>query len=78
MSIFVLTYDRGARELIGVQTFGSSERDRATAVRLEMELSAYAADADLEVVTLEADSLDDLRRTHRAYFEDVAAELVAG
>ena len=65
MSLFLLEYDRPAGELIRLTEFPDSERDRAYAERNRLEL---AKEPHIEVVVLEADSLETIKKTHRRYF----------
>ncbi len=74
MNLFLLTYDRKRRSVLDLQTFGAGEFERANRALLQAEL---AAGADTEVVLLEADSKDQLRKTHRRYFDDSGARLIA-
>jgi len=74
--IFLIEYDRTLGQIITFKTFGDPERQVAEESRLEIELGLNRQRVDREVVILEADSEEALRRTHRRYFEDLA-ELVA-
>ncbi|HZH32366.1 MAG TPA: hypothetical protein VEY11_16495 [Pyrinomonadaceae bacterium] len=73
--IFLIEYDRDRGELVTFNTFDDSERDNAEDARLEMELELGRLGTHHEVVILEADTEEALRRTHRRYFESLS-ELV--
>lgn len=65
MRLFLLTYDRRRGQLLGIDEFEPGEYVRANTALLAKEL----AHPDLEVVLLEAVSQDQLRLSHRRYFE---------
>jgi hypothetical protein len=65
MKLFLLTYDRKKGELLGIETFEPGEYEDANRAMLAKE----RAHPHLEVVLLEAASEDQLRLTHRRYFE---------
>ncbi len=67
MRAFLVEYDRRDRRLVRVEDYGE-DRERASQARLAAELAAMAAHLDREIVTLESESLDVLRRTHGSYF----------
>ena len=71
MRLFLLTYDRRRRRLLSRLEFEPGEYERANQAMLQAELDH----PDLEVVLLEAASIDDLKRTHRRYFEDLTGFL---
>jgi hypothetical protein len=75
MMLFLIEYDRSRGQIITFETFRDSERRKAEDSRLEMELALNHLGIEREVVILEADTEEALRRTHRRYFEDLA-ELV--
>jgi hypothetical protein len=64
MSIFLLVYDRHAGRLLQITSFEDSVRFEAVAARRRSEVQHRGK----EVVLLEADSEDDLRKTHGRYF----------
>jgi len=70
--IFLIEYDRARGNLVSLQRYDESERERAENARLEMELELNRLDVEREVVLLEAETEEALRRTHRRYFEDLA------
>ena len=65
MKLFLITYDRKRGQLLGIDEFGPGEYVRANEALLAKE-RAYP---DLEVVLLQGASEDQLRLTHRRYFE---------
>lgn len=73
--LFLIEYDRNIGQIVTFKTFADSERQKAEDTRLEMELGLNRLGVEREVVLLDAATEDDLRRTHRRYFEDLA-ELV--
>lgn len=68
MKLFLITYDRKLGRLLGIDEFEPGEYVRANHALLAQE----RAHPDLEVVLLEGASEDQLRLTHRRYFEDVS------
>jgi hypothetical protein len=73
--IFLIEYDRNRGRIITFREFDDSQRKKADDSRLEMELDLNRRGIQHEVVILEAETEEALRRTHRRYFEDLA-ELV--
>ena len=73
--LFLIEYDRNRGQIVTFKTFDDSERQNAEDSRLEMELELNRLGIEREVVILQADTEEALRRTHRRYFEDLA-ELV--
>lgn len=69
--IFLIEYDRAMGTLIQLQPFAFSEAVRATEARVALELDRMKANLDREIVILEAESEEQLRRTHRRYFEQI-------
>lgn len=69
--IFLIEYDRARGDLVRLETFPDSERRRADNARLEMEIGLNRDEVEREVVILEAESEEALRRTHRRYFESL-------
>ena len=67
MNLYLLTYDRKLGRLLSIDKFAPGEYEHANRAMLAKE----RAHPDLEVVLLEAASEDQLRLTHRRYFEDV-------
>jgi hypothetical protein len=73
--LFLIEYDRDRGRIVTFKDFDDTERHKAEDTRLEMEFELNRNGIEHEVVILEADSEEALRRTHRRYFEDLA-ELV--
>ena len=69
--IFLIEYDRPAGKVLRLDAFEDSERSRAEDFRLELELTLKRDGVDHEVVLLQAETEDAVRRTHRRYFETV-------
>jgi hypothetical protein len=69
--IFLIQYDRSLGQIVTFKTFSDAERHVADDARLEMEIRLNRNEIDHEVVLLEADSEEALRRTHRRYFENL-------
>jgi hypothetical protein len=72
MMLFLIDYDRSRGQIVTIETFDNSERQRAEDARLEKELALNRQGIEREVVLLEAETEEALRRTHRRYFEDLA------
>lgn len=68
MKYYVLTYDRRAGGARIRKIYSSAHRADAMRKRFALEASEGAANADLEVVVLGAESEDMLRKTHGRYF----------
>ncbi len=67
--IFLIVYDRRQGTLKSIKPFGDSERLAAEDEKLEIELDYLQRRIDREVVLIEAEDEQALRRTHRRYFE---------
>ncbi len=74
--LFLIEYERPVGKIISFRKFYAAERSAAETARLEMELELNRQEVEHEVVLLEAETEEALRRTHRRYFEDLT-ELVA-
>jgi hypothetical protein len=70
--LFLLEYDRGSGSLINLKRFEDSERRSAENARLEIELELNRRGVEREIVLLEAETEEALRRTHRRYFENLS------
>jgi hypothetical protein len=70
--LFLIEYDRSRGLLSTFRSFDDIARREADDARLELELSLSRRGIEREVVLLEAATEDDLRRTHRRYFENLA------
>lgn len=69
--VFLIEYDRKKGEILKLQSYPETERLTAQNDRLDLELSLIRDDLDYEVVLLEANTENDLRQTHRRYFESL-------
>lgn len=69
--IFLIEYDRSRGEIVTFSAFPDSERSVVEDLRLELEIRLNHDEVDREVVILEAESEEALRRTHRRYFENL-------
>jgi hypothetical protein len=67
--IFLVRYNRREGQLVSLDAFTDQERATAEKRRLELELTLNRAGIHDEIVLLEASTEDDVRRTHRRYFE---------
>ena len=70
--IFLIEYDRARGEIVTLKAFSDSEKRAADEARLEIEIGLNRDEVDREVVILEAESEEALRRTHRRYFETLS------
>jgi len=70
--LFLIEYNREQGQLVTIKSFADSERKKAEKMRLQLELELNLKDIENEVVLLEAETEQALRRTHRRYFEDLA------
>jgi hypothetical protein len=66
--IFLLEYDRKKGKLVSFKTFENCEREEAQDARLDLELRLFRFGIEREVVILEAESEELIRRTHARYF----------
>jgi hypothetical protein len=71
--LFLIHYDRSQGKIVSLREFPDGDRNRASDERLVLELELGPTLTTQEVVIMEADSEEALRRTHRRFFEDVAA-----
>lgn len=69
--IFLIQYDRRKGHLISMDSFRDSERKNAQDALLALERRLNKNGDNTEVVLLEAQSEDLIRKTHRRYFEDL-------
>lgn len=67
--IYLIQYDRSLGRLVRLEAFPSESAGRAEEVRLCVELDLLSRKVAHEVVLLEATNEDELRKTHRRYFE---------
>ena len=69
--LFLIEYDRNHGRIVTFREFDDSERLKAEDARLEMELQLNRTATEREVVLLEANTEEALRRTHRRYCESL-------
>jgi hypothetical protein len=69
--IVLVHYARRKGHLVSLQWFRDDQRDLAENARLALELSLEDRNNDSEVVLLDAENEEALRRTHRRYFETI-------
>lgn len=74
--VFLIEYDRGEGRLVRIEPFSNSDRKRAEETRLNLELELNRKGIQREVVLLEAATEEDVRRTHRRYFETLTELIV--
>ena len=67
MSSFVVEYNRKTRDWFVTSYPGTNGRKRAMAHRFELERRRPTT--DWEIVSLNSDSIDTIRKTHSRYFE---------
>ena len=69
--IFLISFDRAGQRILQLKRFSDAERKEAERLRLNLEIEANRKKLDHEIVLLDAHSEEDIRRTHRRYFETV-------
>ena len=69
--IFLIEYDRSCGKLIQLESFADGDATHARTRRLQLELERMNSSVEHEIVILEAASEDQLRKTHRRYFEEL-------
>jgi len=70
--IFLIEYDRPAGRLVNLKPFDDVQQLEAERLRLEIELDLNRRGIAHEVVLLQAQSEEVLRRTQRRYFESLS------
>lgn len=75
--IFLIEYDRSRQRLWSIREFAHGALEQASRARFKIEAELLQSGTEREVVILEAESLEELKRTHRRYFSELA-ELTAG
>lgn len=66
--IFLVHYDRAQGALLSLQEFADCDRAVAATAKLDLEISLLGLNGTNEVVLLQAESMDDLLKTHGRYF----------
>ena len=74
--IFLIEFDRKHAKLVSMKRFPNSARLDAQDARANMEFDAGLHSTGNEIVLLEADSEDTVRKTHRRYFEKIISRSV--
>jgi hypothetical protein len=67
--IYLIQYDRRSGSLVRLDEYPSEQKHQAEEARLRVELDLLGGKVAHEVVLLEATNEDELRKTHRRYFE---------
>jgi hypothetical protein len=67
--IYLIQYDRKQGQLVSLDAFPAQSKQGAEEARLRMELPLLGHHDTFEVVLLEAKNEEELRKTHRRYFE---------
>jgi outer membrane PBP1 activator LpoA protein len=76
--IYLVQYDRAQAKLVKLQEFSAADKQRAEETRLFVELELLTSKTAHEVVLLEASNEEELRKTHRRYFERLEQLLEEG
>lgn len=67
--IYLVQYDRTSGQLVRIREFAAESKRESEQARLAVELELLKSGTAQEIVLLEASSEDELRKTHRRYFE---------
>ena len=67
MKNLLIIYNRRAGSVLELRVFDQSEREECLRQRFRIEMEKRH-EPDIEVVTLSARSLDELKKTHSRYF----------
>ncbi|WP_297364164.1 hypothetical protein [Acidiferrobacter sp.] len=70
--IFLINYNRQKSMLESITEFSDEHRKMAEEARLMMEIKNLECGTAREIVLLEALTKDNLRHTHRRYFETLS------
>lgn len=71
--LFLIVYDRSRGQIVSMTTHPANARQQVDEARLECELRLRREAGRHEVVVLEADDEDALRKTHARYFKTAGA-----
>lgn len=71
--IYLIHFDVTRGQLVSMQEFDNADRESAYLYRAQLERACRERRELVEIVTLEADDQNALRRTHGRYFEYVDA-----
>jgi predicted Zn-dependent protease len=69
--IFLIEYNKDQGRIVTIKSFANSERETAEQERFAREIDLGNQGDRLEIVLLEAETEEALRRTHQRYFEDL-------
>lgn len=69
---FLVEYDRSAGALVSLATYESGDYQSAARDRLALEVKLLCESRSFEVVLLEADDEEALRKTHNRYFRNIS------
>jgi hypothetical protein len=69
--LFLIEYDRKAGQIVSFQRFASDQQAVAGKAVLDLEIKLRRCGRSHEVVLLDAATEEDLRGTHRRYFESL-------
>lgn len=75
--LFLIEYDRSRGRITTFREFSALEKEKAEESRIELEIDLHRRAIPHEVVLFEATTEEDLRRTHRRYFENLAELLTS-
>ena len=67
--IFLIHYDRSVGKLVSIESYEDRDRVLASDAKMKLEISLLGTNGANEVVLFEAESQDDLKRTHSRYFK---------
>lgn len=70
--IFLIQYNRKKGAIVLIERFSDFEKAKADKERLQLELRLNNRQIEHEVVLLQANSEEELLRTHGRYFKDLA------
>lgn len=68
--IALIVYSRREGKIVHLETYVDEDLAKANDDRLRAEID-HAGSGDCEIVTLQSDSLEQLKRTHARYFKSV-------
>jgi low affinity Fe/Cu permease len=72
--IFLIEYDRRNAKLLYLQRYRDDERLAAQNARIEREVISNQRQTGSEIVLLEAESEETIRKTHARYFERIDSQ----
>jgi hypothetical protein len=68
--LFLIDYDRRKGQIVKMERYDDSERNRANEERLSLEIDHIRSGVEREVVILEAANEASMRNTHGRYFKN--------